>query len=368
MSDYQHTYGHQRLHEPFLFLYITEKCQLRCQHCYMGERLDRERRMSPDHVQGLLRYLKTVHGQYKVYILGGEPTTHPDLPAILDVCREAGFQVVVTSNGLIPERVWPHLTTSRIQSLSFSMDGASTSTHEHMRGRGTYRRLIDSIERAVSAGFQTRAIFTVTTENQHEVEDAIELGERFGLDMMSFHYFTPTGLGKDKPHFQLPPAAWREVCSRLDTAAAMAGISVFYPPGFATSVELAVLTTDHSYPGCTARNLERLAIFPDGRVYICSMFFDTDEHYGIFNGTEIVPRIPEHDGARGGELRLVNSLSRNCIGCGMAAGCKGGCAAYDFFGTTLTSSGCTRELAPICPLWSRPAGTTRPPASLQDLR
>ena len=30
-------------------------------------------------VEDILRGMQTVYGQYKVYLLGGEPTTHPDL-------------------------------------------------------------------------------------------------------------------------------------------------------------------------------------------------------------------------------------------------------------------------------------------------
>ncbi|WP_220040648.1 hypothetical protein, partial [Streptomyces tateyamensis] len=47
--------------EPFLFLYITEKCQLRCKHCYMGDRLDAERRMTPAMVEDILSSLRVAY-------------------------------------------------------------------------------------------------------------------------------------------------------------------------------------------------------------------------------------------------------------------------------------------------------------------
>lgn len=171
--------------EPFLFLYITEKCQLRCRHCYMGDRLDTERTMTAPRVERLLSYLRVVHGQYKVYLLGGEPTTHPELDAILDACQRQGFKVVVTSNGLIPARAWPTLD-AWVDSMSFSLDGARAATHEAMRGPNTFRPLLGSIRRAVEAGMQTRAIFTVSAANVSDVFDAIDLADGLGLEMLSF--------------------------------------------------------------------------------------------------------------------------------------------------------------------------------------
>jgi len=358
-----HAFTHAAsMREPFLFLYITEKCQLRCKHCYMGDRLDAERRMSPQQVELILSHLRILHGQYKVYLLGGEPTTHPDLDAILDVCKSQNYKVVITSNGLIPAKAWPALD-DRIDSMSFSLDGAHANTHEAMRGPNTFRPLIASIRRTVASGFQSRAIFTVTTANVHDVPDAIDLADELGLEMLSFHYFTPTGLGRDKPHFQLPPERWLELCTQIRQASAGRRVRLFYPPTFAAPDELRRLN-GLGYRGCTARSLERLAIFPDGRVYICSMFFDTDLHYGDFIDGQIVPRLP---GGRS-ELTLVNQLSDNCRSCPQAGGCGGGCAAYDHLQTTLVSAECTRRMAPVCPLWSVPAEPEQTADRLRDLR
>lgn len=350
--------------EPFLFLYITEKCQLRCAHCYMGDRLDHERAMPLPLVEEILQALRIVSHQYKVYLLGGEPTTHPQFSEILDACKAAGYKVVVTSNGLIPERTWREIRPGRIDSLSFSLDGGTQAVHEAMRGRNTFPPLLASLKRGVAAGLQTRAIYTVTTENESDVWNALDLADDIGLDMVSFHYFTPTGYGQRRPELQLPPDRWIDFCARLRDDAARRRTRVFYPPAFVPAAELEQLA-ERGYRGCTARHLERLAIFPDRRVYICSAFFDTDLHYGTFEDGRIVPRIS----LRGtNELTLVNTIDGNCKGCSSAAGCGGGCAAYDYFQRTLPSAGCDRQIVPVCPLWSMPALPVLTEARLNDLR
>ena len=350
--------------EPFLFLYITEKCQLRCTHCYMGDRLDQERAMTPTLVEEILQSLRILYGQYKVYLLGGEPTTHPALNQILDICKTYGYKVVLTSNGLIPPRTWGELDGDRIDSLSFSLDGGSQSVHERMRGKNTFAPLVASMKHAVAKGLQTRAIYTVTTENIGDVNTALDLADEVGLGMMSFHYFTPTGLGKRNPELQVAEDRWMEFCGELRDEAGRRRTRIFYPPAFVRASEVHELTA-HGYRGCTARNLERLAIFPDRRVYICSAFFDTDLHYGTFENGRIVPRS-----AAGGvsELSLVNQVAKNCITCSSASVCRAGCAAYDYFDRTKPSSRCDGSTLPVCPLWSVPALPDATQDRFQDLR
>jgi radical SAM protein with 4Fe4S-binding SPASM domain len=350
--------------EPFLFLYITEQCQLRCKHCYMGSRLERESVMSLDMIDDVLRLLQTLYGQYKVYLLGGEPTLHPQFEDVIRICRQRGFKVVVTSNGLVPERTWTILRSNLVDSLSFSLDGSDSEHHDFMRGRNNFRQLERSIEKAVDLGIQTRLIYTVSRANVDDAFNAIEFADAKGISMISFHYFTPTGLGRDKPGWQLTPGEWMAFTARLRAEALKRRIEIYYPPAFVTAPEMAGLRAQ-GYRGCTARNLERLAIFPDGRVYICSMFFDTDLHYGVFENGRIRP--VQRDGSPG-ELDLVSVAGDNCRTCPNAPVCQAGCAAYDHFDATLPTANCSRSVMPVCPLWSTPAAPARTLAGLTDLR
>jgi MoaA/NifB/PqqE/SkfB family radical SAM enzyme len=54
-----------------VYLYISEACQLRCEHCYMGERLDRAMKMPLSQITDWLGTWRRMGGS-KVTILGGE--------------------------------------------------------------------------------------------------------------------------------------------------------------------------------------------------------------------------------------------------------------------------------------------------------
>src|SRR5690348_1186393 len=65
-----------------VYLYITEACQLRCEHCYMGERLERALKLPLPQIIDTLSIWRRLGGS-KLTILGGEPTLHPDYCAAI---------------------------------------------------------------------------------------------------------------------------------------------------------------------------------------------------------------------------------------------------------------------------------------------
>lgn len=352
----------QRLFEPFIFLYITEYCQLRCKHCYMGDRLESKKMLSVDDIYSFLKYMKGMHGHYKVYILGGEPTTHPNFIDIIKLCSDLEYKTVVTSNGLISEKIWNSIKNSSFDSFSFSIDGSSAEIHEKQRGKNTFSRLILSIKRAVELGFQTRLITTITRDNINDIENLIELSLELNVPQLCLHYFTPTGLGKNMPELQLKPEEWIDFCDRLSAIYIPDQLELFYPPAFIRETELSTLI-DKGYPGCTARNLERVAYFPDGRLYLCSAFFDTNLNFATYDGEKL------HIKHETTELDLVSTLEKNCVKCGALPACKGGCAAYEYLShpNGRKTSECESNIIPVCPLWSMPLRTTTN-MKLYDLR
>lgn len=85
-----------------VYLYITEACQLRCEHCYMGERLDRALKMPLPLIVSVLATWRRLGGS-KLTILGGEPTLHPDYCAAIRAAGQLGYEhVITTTNAQIP--------------------------------------------------------------------------------------------------------------------------------------------------------------------------------------------------------------------------------------------------------------------------
>lgn len=77
-------------------------CNFRCPYCHNAELLgDAEEVMT---VAGLLAFLRKRQGILEgVCITGGEPTLHPELPALLKEVRALGYAVKLDTNGYRPE-------------------------------------------------------------------------------------------------------------------------------------------------------------------------------------------------------------------------------------------------------------------------
>lgn len=85
-----------------VYLYITEACQLRCEHCYMGERLERALKLELPQIVATLRTWRQLGGS-KVTILGREPTLHPYFCESIWAAGKLGYEdVITTTNAQVP--------------------------------------------------------------------------------------------------------------------------------------------------------------------------------------------------------------------------------------------------------------------------
>ena len=83
-------------------LSITNACNLRCPICFTYNRDDRTWHMPVEEMQQVVRWIIDASGQVDlVNLTGGEPTLHPNLLEILDVCRRPEIgRITMNSNGI----------------------------------------------------------------------------------------------------------------------------------------------------------------------------------------------------------------------------------------------------------------------------
>ncbi len=81
---------------------ITNDCNLNCPICFTYNRRDRKYYKSVEDTRTTIRKIVERSGGVQlINLTGGEPTLHPDLFAILDVCRHEGIgRVTLNTNGL----------------------------------------------------------------------------------------------------------------------------------------------------------------------------------------------------------------------------------------------------------------------------
>ena len=99
---------------------ITEKCNLKCPHCFAE---DNRSEMNTEECKEVLRQAKT-NNCVRVILCGKEPLMRKDIFEILNYIQELGMDVELMTNGaLITEPVLRQLKDAGVLRVQISLDG-----------------------------------------------------------------------------------------------------------------------------------------------------------------------------------------------------------------------------------------------------
>jgi len=153
-----------------LWLYTNFDCNLHCDYCCVRSSPTAPRReLGLARVQRIAREAPEV-GVKEIFVTGGEPFLLENIGEIL-VCCAAAAPTTVLTNGML-------FTGRRVESLGalprdrivlqISLDSATPELHDLHRGRGTWARAREGIQRARAQGFRVRLAATVSTDTEAE--------------------------------------------------------------------------------------------------------------------------------------------------------------------------------------------------------
>ncbi len=143
---------------------ITERCPLSCAGCYQPTRVDGAH-ASLDRLRATLDEVRAA-GAFMVAFGGGEPLTHPDLPALAREARARDLVPVVTTSGI-------GLTAERARALTHfaqvnvSYDGANSE----LRASETVAVAERAIAALVAAGVTVGVNVVLTRRSVVALED-----------------------------------------------------------------------------------------------------------------------------------------------------------------------------------------------------
>jgi sulfatase maturation enzyme AslB (radical SAM superfamily) len=153
-----------------LWLYANFDCNLHCDYCCV-----RSSPTVPRRELGLARVQQIAHeapelGVKEIFVTGGEPFLLENIGEILASCASAAPTTVLTNGMLFAGRRMESLAAlprDRIV-LQISLDSATPELHDLHRGRGSWARAFQGIQRARAQGFRVRLAATVSTDTEAE--------------------------------------------------------------------------------------------------------------------------------------------------------------------------------------------------------
>jgi MoaA/NifB/PqqE/SkfB family radical SAM enzyme len=183
----------------YLELQITDKCNLRCGHCYIGE--GRGEELSVGQVEHILREFEEMQG-LRVLITGGEPLLHGRFEDINELLPRFSVRKVLFTNGLLVNgRFLKGLNADEIQ---VSIDGLERA-HDALRGRGSFGRAVRAVEGAAEAGMDVSVSTMVHAGNLEDFAEMEKLFRSLGVKDWTVDVPCVSGRLEKNAAFQVTP-------------------------------------------------------------------------------------------------------------------------------------------------------------------
>lgn len=199
----------QRFSAPLFAVWnFTNRCNLRCRHCYQSSDNSRQ----PDELT-LTEKLELVDQLAEQYIAmiafaGGEPTISPHLLPVLRHAGRYGIHLsLATHGGTLTPRLAAQLAEAGVRYVEISLDSVHPEKHDAFRGQpGMWQRTVRGMRHVVAQpGLRLGIAMCVHRGNCDEIEDMLRFAADIGASCLAHFNFIPVGRGRDMVDEDLTP-------------------------------------------------------------------------------------------------------------------------------------------------------------------
>ncbi|MBI2558981.1 radical SAM protein [Candidatus Woesearchaeota archaeon] len=201
-------------HSSFLQWHITERCNLRCKHCYQTSYETPEMPL-PKMLSIVDEYIELLDLwgiEGRMQVTGGEPFVRKDIFDVLEKIHENRNKLMFTimSNGFYVTRdIAKKLKDLNINNFQISIEGEA-HTNDYIRGKGAFKKITEAAKILVEEGIHTSLSFTVTSINSKEYFKVLEIAKSLGVQTLWSDRLVPWGSGKQIQEQMLQPLDVKE--------------------------------------------------------------------------------------------------------------------------------------------------------------
>lgn len=178
---------------------ITEKCNLRCKHCYLCADIHKTAMITYEQFLSLVNTL-VENNVVNIEITGGEIFMHPRILDILKVCYKNFAMVGVLTNGTVmTDEVLELITEHKDRTVvNISIDSIDSEIHDDFRGmKGAWKASCNTIERLAKRGVKVRMASSISKDNMWTLDKLADLAISLGAAVFSFNFIEEFGRGSD---------------------------------------------------------------------------------------------------------------------------------------------------------------------------
>ena len=175
----------------------TNKCNLRCIHCYSSSGVGLSDELSTEEAKNLIEEMAE-NDIFFLHFLGGEPLLRHDLFELDKFANKLGVKTAFNTNGTLITRNIERLKKANFSFICVSILGSCPETHDKIvRKSGAFKMAIEGIKSLVKEGFEVYTVTVVTQRNYKEIPELIELFDSLGVKVSRFQGLMPSGRGEE---------------------------------------------------------------------------------------------------------------------------------------------------------------------------
>lgn len=325
----------------FLQWHVTERCNLRCKHCYQEDDYLKNELSSEQMLDIYKQYVELIEQwglkEASLSLTGGEPLIRRDLLPFIENIKghtenhKLNFKFRILSNGLL---LTPSLAIKLrdlgIQNFQVSLEGMKEKNDE-IRGDGVFDKTIKTINVLTDHGIKTTISFTLTKKNIEDVEPLVDLCDGLGVDTLGIRRLVPCGRGAQLIKYFLEPHKLREHYIHLEKlrrrlSESGSGLKLV------SGCEQGIMASDPECGSienfCCVVEGRSLAILPNGGVLACRRL-----PIKLGNALETPLKEIYYGNQVFWDIRDLNTVHESCRKCDVFRLCLGGakCVTYSYF-------------------------------------
>lgn len=165
---------------------LTNRCNLRCTHCLSDSSPEADTRhdLSLAEAKGVVEQLAAAR-VFQIHFGGGEPFVYRGFMELLRHAQSCGFccLCISTNGALLSEKRIAELEAMGGIYLQLSIDGATESACDAIRGAGAFRMVTSALERLRDTRIVRTLNFVYCRRNAHELDAVHRLAGQYGATL-----------------------------------------------------------------------------------------------------------------------------------------------------------------------------------------
>lgn len=163
-----------KLNTARLFVELTDKCNLRCKHCYGDFKLENCQSLDIETLKSIIAQAKELN-IYQFDLTGGEPLLYKNLKEVLKTLYEAGMLVTIFTNLTVQnEKIISLLEKYCVKKIITSIDSCHHQNHDEFRGvKGALQNTLNNIPKIKEKSIELSVNTMVGTHNENDIEETI---------------------------------------------------------------------------------------------------------------------------------------------------------------------------------------------------